>query len=146
MDALTEALLVFGARRDHLRTVILPALARGDTVLSDRFTDATIAYQGHGHGVDGTLLATLEAAVQQGLGPDLTLWFDVPLELAADRLANARDLDRFERLDRAFFQRVREGYQARMQAEPRRIARIDAALPTEQVRAAVLDVLRERGW
>ena len=90
MDALTEALLVFAARRDHLVTQIEPALARGDTVLCDRFTDATFAYQGGGRGFDAGVLAQLEAWVQQGRQPDLTLWFDLPAAMAAERRAAGR--------------------------------------------------------
>ena len=146
MDALTEALLVFGARRDHLRTLVNPALQRGDTVLSDRFTDATFAYQGHGHGVDLSLLTTLERAVQEGRQPDLTLWFDVPVSVAAERLASARTPDRFERLDAAFFERVRGGYLARQAAAPRRFVRIDSSAGESAVRAEVLGALKARGW
>src|SRR5207245_3774388 len=118
MDPLTEALLVFAARRDHLRTVIEPALARGALVLCDRFTDSTFAYQGAGRGFDVALLAQLEAWVQQGRQPDLTLWFDVAPELAARRRAAARDADRLEREAAACFARVREGYAQRAQAAP----------------------------
>jgi dTMP kinase len=96
MDALTEALLVFAARRDHLRHCIEPALARGATVLCDRFTDASFAYQGGGRGFDLGVLRQLEAWVQQGLQPDLTLWFDLPPAQAAAPRAGARAPDRFE--------------------------------------------------
>ena len=113
MDALTEALLVFAARRDHLVTVIEPALARGETVLCDRFTDATFAYQGAGRGFDLAVLSQLEQWVQQGRQPDLTLWFDVPPTVAAARRAAARDADRLEREAEDFFARVRGGYAAR---------------------------------
>jgi dTMP kinase len=141
MDALTEVLLVFAARRDHLQRVIEPALARGGTVLCDRFTDATFAYQGGGRGFDLTVLAQLEAWVQQGRQPDLTLWFDIAPDVAAQRRAAARLPDRFEAQDRAFFERVRAGYAQRAQQQPERFARIDAApLPAQvwvQVCAAV---------
>lgn len=99
MDALTETLVVFAARRDHLRERIEPALARGATVLCDRFTDASFAYQGGGRGVPQQVLQTLESWVQHGRQPDLTLWFDLPPALAAQRRGAARDPDRFEQQD-----------------------------------------------
>ena len=146
MDALTEALLVFAARRDHLQAVIVPALARGDTVLCDRFTDATFAYQGAGRGVSTTLLADLESAVQGVLQPDLTLWFDLPAALAAERRAQARSADRFEAQDLEFFTRVRGGYDARAAAAPQRFARIDAALDRDAVTRQIDRVLEARAW
>ena len=146
MDALTEALLVFAARRDHLQQVIEPALARGELVLCDRFTDATFAYQGHGRGHDVTMLSTLEAWVQQGREPDLTLWFDVPPGVAAQRLAAARSPDRFERQDEAFFARVAAGYAARAAAAPGRFLRIDGHQSVEAVGAALQRALDARGW
>jgi len=146
MDSLTEALLVFAARRDHITQVITPALARGASVLCDRFTDATFAYQGGGRGFDLTVLAQLELWVQQGLQPDLTLWFDLPAEAAAERRAAARAPDRFERQDLAFFERVIEGYRARALADPTRFARIDALQPAAQVAAQIAGVLQGRGW
>lgn len=138
MDALTESLLVFAARRDHLQQAIEPALAAGSTVLCDRFTDATFAYQGGGRGFDVSVLAQLEAWVQQGRQPDLTLWFNVAPATAAVRRAAARSPDRFESQDETFFTRVHAGYERRYAAEPKRFARIDAALPPELVRAQVL--------
>jgi dTMP kinase len=146
MDALTEALVVFAARRDHLQQVILPALARGETVLCDRFTDATFAYQGAGRGFDTAVLATLEAWVQQGRQPDLTFWFDLPAGVAAERRQAARTPDRFEQLDTAFFGRVREGYAARQRQSPQRFARIDADRPREAVWAQVAAEMEARGW
>jgi len=146
MDPLTEALLVFAARRDHLRQVIEPALARGALVLCDRFTDATFAYQGAGRGFDLAVLAQLEAWVQAGRQPDLTLWFDVaPIE-AARRRAAARSADRLEREDEAFFTRVRDGYAQRAHAAPARFARIDAGQALEAVRADAISALASRGW
>lgn len=127
MDMLCESLLVFAARRDHLHTVIEPALARGDTVLCDRFTDATFAYQGGGRGMSLEVLTQLETWVQGLRQPDLTIWFDVPAALAAQRRAAARVPDRFEQQDEAFFERVRAGYAARAQATPSRFVRLDAA-------------------
>jgi dTMP kinase len=138
MDSLTESLLVFAARRDHLRRVIEPALAVGQTVLCDRFTDATFAYQGGGRGFDLGVLRTLEQWVQAGRQPDLTLWFDVPAGLAAERRAQARAADRFEGEDLAFFERVAEGYRQRIAAAPQRFVRIDGARPLDEVQRAVL--------
>ncbi len=146
MDALTEALVVFAARRDHLQQVILPALAAGRTVLCDRFTDATFAYQGAGRGFDGAVLQTLEDWVQQGLQPDLTFWFDLPAGMAAARRAAARAPDRFEQQDTDFFDRVRAGYQRRMQAHPARFARLDASVPMAEVWAQLAAAMESRGW
>lgn len=150
MDPLCEALLMFAARRDHLQQVIEPALARGDVVLCDRFTDATFAYQGHGRGFDLSVLRTLEQWVQntgQGLRqPDLTLWFDLPPAVAAARLATARSPDRFESESQAFFERVAGGYAARLQADPQRFARIAADQTPEQVALEVRAALVGRAW
>jgi len=144
MDAVSETLLVFAARRDHVVNVIAPALGRGEIVLSDRFTDATFAYQGFGRGQSLALLERLEAEVQQGLQPDLTLWFDLDPVMAAQRRAEARAADRFEAEDVAFFERVREGYLARMAAAPGRFVRIDASLGRGDVALRVAQALRER--
>jgi len=144
MDALTESLLVFAARRDHLQTCIEPALARGASVLCDRFTDATFAYQGGGRGFDPVVLAQLETWVQQGRQPDLTLWFDLPAATAAGRRAAARAPDRFEQQDAAFFERVRAGYAARAAGAPQRFARVDSSQSREQVAAQLQRVLAER--
>lgn len=138
MDALTETLLVFAARRDHLVQAIEPALAAGKTVLCDRFTDASFAYQGGGRGFDGSVLTQLEAWVQRGRQPDLTLWFELAPSLAAERRAAARTPDRFERQDEAFFARVHAGYAQRCAAMPQRFVRIDAAQARDAVRAQVL--------
>jgi dTMP kinase len=145
MDALTESLLVFAARRDHLRTVIEPALARGDWVISDRFTDATFAYQGGGRGFELPTLHTLEDWVQQGRQPELTFLFDLPPEVAAERLRTARQPDRFEAQDTTFFQRVRQAYLDRMAAQPGRFALIDAQRSPATVSAQVEAVLLARG-
>ncbi|WP_348755399.1 dTMP kinase [uncultured Aquincola sp.] len=146
MDPLTETLLVFAARRDHLQTLIEPALARGAWVLSDRFTDATFAYQGGGRGFDLAVLAQLETWVQQDRQPDLTVWFDLPPATAAERRAAVRAPDRFEAQDLAFFERVRAGYAARAQAAPQRFARIDSSQPREAVWQDILRVLEQRTW
>src|SRR6187455_92520 len=144
MDGVSETLLVFAARRDHIARVIAPALGRGDVVLCDRFTDATFAYQGFGRGQSVALLQTLEAAVQEGLQPHLTLWFDLDPAVAAQRRAEARAADRFEAEDLAFFERVREGYLARQRAAPDRFVRIDSSLGRSEVALRVAQALRER--
>ena len=144
MDALTEALLVFAARRDHLATVIQPALARGEWVLCDRFTDATFAYQGAGRGFDESVLATLAGWVQAGREPDLTLWFDVDPAEAARRRAAAREGDRLEQDDLDFFARVRDGYARRAAASGGRIVRLDASAPIDAVRQAALRAVDDR--
>ena len=146
MDALTEALLVFAGRRDHAQTVIRPALARGAVVLCDRYTDATFAYQGAGRGFDPQVLDLLAGWVQQGLEPDLTLWFDLPAEVAAARRAAVRAADRFEREEAAFFERVAAGYRARAAAAPQRIVRIDADADRTEVAARVAAAFEARGW
>lgn len=146
MDALTEALLVFAARRDHLVQQIEPALARGATVLCDRFTDASFAYQGGGRGFDLAVLAQLESWVQQGRQPDLTLWFDIDSAVAAQRRAAARTPDRFEIQDAAFFDRVSAGYAARCEADPLRFVRLDAGREVAAVWAQVEAALLQRPW
>ena len=154
MDAMTEALLVFAARRDHLQICIEPALARGEVVLCDRFTDASFAYQGGGRGFDLEMLSYLEQQVQarQGLQanlirqPDLTVWFDLAPEVAAVRLADARLPDRFEAQPLEFFRRVAAGYGQRQQADPVRFARIDANQPRDAVWLAVQQAVQARGW
>ncbi len=146
MDPLTEALLVFAARRDHLQQLILPALQRGATVLCDRFTDASYAYQGGGRGFDVALLAQLESWVQEGRQPDLTLWFDLPAATAARRRAAARTPDRFETQDEPFFDRVRAAYAARAAAAPNRFVVIDALGARDRVWARVQQAVEARGW
>ena len=146
MDPLTEALLVFAARRDHVQQVIRPALSRGEVVLCDRFSDATFAYQGAGRGFDLGVLESLETWVHADLQPDLTLWFDVDAQQAAERLSSARIPDRFEQQDAAFFERVRGGYQARAQRFSQRFVRIDAAGDIETVRDQVQAAIRGLVW
>ena len=146
MDALTEALLVFAARRDHLVQLIEPALARGATVLCDRFTDASFAYQGAGRGFDLDILATLETWVQRGRQPDLTLWFHIAPATAAARRAAARSPDRFESQDEAFFERVDSGYAARRAARPARFAQLDASADRAAVWSQIEAALMQRGW
>jgi dTMP kinase len=150
MDSLTEALLIFAARRDHLHNVIEPALARGDVVLCDRFTDATFAYQGSGRGFDLAVLQQLEQWVQghsKGLRqPDVTVWFELDPAIAAVRLAGARVPDRFEAQPVAFFQKVSDGYAARAQADAPRFVRLDAAQTREAVWQQLHQQLVQRGW
>ncbi len=152
MDPLTEALVMFAARRDHLLQVIEPALARGDVVLCDRFTDATFAYQGAGRGFDLQVLAQLERWVQAveatpgGLRqPHLTVWFDLDPAVAAKRLAGARVPDKFEAQPQAFFARVAAGYAARAHADPSRFLRVDAAQERDAVWRDVEAGVRSRG-
>ncbi|KQW43359.1 MULTISPECIES: dTMP kinase [unclassified Roseateles] len=144
MDSLTELLLMFAGRRDHVEAVIKPALAAGKTLLCDRFTDASFAYQGGGRGLPLSVLNPLADWVQEGTEPELTLWFDLPAEQAAARRASAREADRIEQLDLAFFERVRAGYAARAAQAPARIVRVDASGTVEQVAAQVLAVLDKR--
>jgi dTMP kinase len=127
MDLETEALLMFALRRQHLAEVIEPALARGDWVLSDRFTDATFAYQGGGRGLPRDKLETLERWVQGGFQPDLTVLFDLPPEIANQRRSAARDPDRFESESAAFFDRTRTEYLRRAEEAPYRFAIIDSS-------------------
>ena len=143
MDALAETLLLFAARGDHVRAVIEPALAAGTWVLCDRFTDATFAYQGAGKGVSLELIGQLAQNAHPGLLPDRTLVFDCSHEVSRQRLGGAgRALDRFEREDQAFFERVREGYLALARAEPARIRLVDAALPLEEIKKELEQYLK----
>ncbi len=188
MDALTESFLVFAARRDHLNQVIEPALARGDVVLCDRFTDATFAYQGGGRSFDLKTLSILEQWTQQirrlesdfnssvprrrestdaGMDsrlrgndgasdfvsadsnirqPDLTIWFDLPPEIAAERLAGARVPDKFEAQPVEFFRQVAAGYQQRMIENPARFAKINANQSRDMVWAEVLQAVESKGF
>ncbi len=154
MDPMTEALLVFAARRDHLQRLIEPALARGDVVLCDRFTDATFAYQGAGRGFDLAMLSYLESTIQltNGLGagivrqPDMTVWFDLAPEIAAERLVGARVPDKFEAQPLAFFKKVAEGYAARAREYPLRFARVDASQSRHKVWQQITFAMVRRGW
>ncbi|SPA44008.1 dTMP kinase [Cupriavidus taiwanensis] len=137
----TEALLMFAARREHIAEVIAPALERGKWVISDRFTDATFAYQGGGRGLATGRLEVLESWVQGGLQPDLTLLFDVPLETASARLAAARMPDKFEAESRAFFQRTRDEYLRRAAQSPQRFRVIDATRSIADIRDEVGKIL-----
>lgn len=139
----TEMLLMFAARAEHLAKVIRPALAAGKTVLCDRFTDATYAYQGGGRGLAMERIAATENQVQGNLRPDLTLLLDVPVEAGRERAGNRSDPDRFERENNEFFTRVRETYLARARAEPQRMRLVNANLPLEQVEQQIAAVLEE---
>ena len=140
LSAEVEALLMFAARAQHLDKVIRPALADGAWVLCDRFTDATIAYQGGGRRATGAWLEELKRAVQRDLEPDLTLLFDAPVEVGLERIAG-RKHDHFEREDRAFFDRVRTAYLELAERYPNRIKRIDAAQPLELIEQVLRDHL-----
>ena len=137
----TETLLMFAARREHIATIIAPALARGAYVLSDRFTDATYAYQCGAKGVSAAKIQLLEQWVQADLQPDLTLLFDVPVEVSIQRLANIRSLDKFEREDADFFARIRQAYLQRAQQNPARFRVIDANRPLENVKQSVEEII-----
>ncbi|MBU2640593.1 MAG: dTMP kinase [Thiobacillus sp.] len=143
MDADTELLLMFAARQEHLAQLILPALARGAWVLSDRFTDASYAYQCGGRGIAVERIAALEAWVQRGFAPDLTLLFDVPAEVAEARRSAARAADRFEREADPFFNRVRQAYLDRAQANPKRIRVLDARHTIAELQAEISRLLQE---
>ncbi|MFV3381781.1 MULTISPECIES: dTMP kinase [Pseudomonas] len=133
----TELLLMFAARAQHLAQVILPALDRGAVVLCDRFTDATYAYQGGGRGLSQARIATLETFVQGSLRPDLTLVFDLPVEVGLARAAARGRLDRFEQEGQDFFEAVRQAYLQRAQGDPQRYSVLDAAQPLEAVQRAI---------
>ncbi|MBF8756033.1 dTMP kinase [Pseudomonas guariconensis] len=133
----TELLLMFAARAQHLAQVILPALDRGAVVLCDRFTDATYAYQGGGRGLSQARIATLETFVQGSLRPDLTLVFDLPVEVGLARAAARGRLDRFEQEGQAFFEAVRQAYLQRAQGDQQRYSVLDAAQPLEAVQRAI---------
>ncbi|MCX7186543.1 MAG: dTMP kinase [Methylophilales bacterium] len=141
MHAETETLLMFAARREHIATVIGPALARGAYVLSDRFTDATYAYQSGAKGVLVTKIQILEQWVQSELQPDVTLLFDVPVEVSMQRLAATRVPDKFEREDADFFSRIRQAYLQRAQENPARFRVIDASVALTEVVANVEAIL-----
>jgi dTMP kinase len=144
MPALSETLLMFAARALHVQQVIAPALARGEWVLCDRFTDATRAYQGAGRGVNRQLIEALAAAVHPRLSPDATLLLDLPAEvgLARARARAGTNTDRFEAETVSFFERVRAGYRALATAEPARVRLIDATAPLKDVEHQVERVLR----
>ena len=141
MSSTAELLLVFAARAQHLAQVIQPALASGQWVLCDRFTDATYAYQGGGRGLRQADIGLLETLVQGELRPTLTLWLDAPVELGLSRGAARQQLDRFEQEKAVFFDKVRAVYQQRAEADPKRYRRIDASLSIEEVQDQIHAVL-----
>jgi dTMP kinase len=141
MSTGTEALLMFAARLEHIEQLIKPALRAGKWVISDRFSDASFAYQGGGRGLDWDKLSQLEQWVHPDLQPDLTLFFDVPVEVARQRLANNVSLDRFEQEQSDFFERVRAGYHKRIRQNPRRYVVIDAAQTLDIVKHKLEEVI-----
>jgi dTMP kinase len=141
VDAKSELLLVFAARAQHIQTVIRPALANGQWVLSDRFTDASYAYQGGGRGIDTADIGFLERWVQADLRPDMTLLLDTPVSVGMARARARGPQDRFESEADHFFERVRAAYLERMKCEPDRIRRIDASVDLPQVQAAIAQEL-----
>lgn len=156
MNTITETLLMFAARADHISSIIAPALEKGTWVLSDRFTDASYAYQGGGKGVGWDFLTQLELnlpSLSDGTSckPDLTFLFDLPVEKAAQRmrqreLKTSTQSDRFEVLNTTFFESVAHAYRKRMEQEPDRITLIDASLNLEEVSEQVANILRQAGW
>ncbi|MBX2857441.1 MAG: dTMP kinase [Cellvibrionaceae bacterium] len=141
VDDCAELLLMFAARSQHLNTVILPALQRGEWVLCDRFTDATFAYQGAGRGMSLDVIANLEAIVQQGLQPDLTIVLDLDVDIGLQRVRKRGQLDRFESQQLAFFKRVRKSYLDRMANAPERCFLVDASQPLELVQRDIIKLL-----
>ena len=141
MHAETEAMLMFAARREHLEQVIRPALEQGTWVVSDRFSDASFAYQGGGRGVSTAKLEQLERWVQDDLQPDLTLLFDIPIEVARQRLASNASLDRFELEQGEFFERVRQAYLARAAKKPQRFIVIEAEKSISEVKQKLSEVI-----
>jgi len=137
----TEALLMFAARLEHIEKVIKPALSAGKWVISDRFTDASFAYQGGGRGYDWKKLSQLEQWVHADLQPDLTLFFDVPVEVARQRLSNNASLDRFEQEQGEFFERVRAGYHKRVQNNPNQYRVIDAAQSIDDIKVKLEEII-----
>ncbi|MEX0384731.1 dTMP kinase [Spiribacter pallidus] len=142
MTPAAEVLLMFAARAEHIERVIRPALDAGDWVICDRFSDASIAYQGSGRGLGVDQVQALAAWLHPDLQPDLTLWLDLPVETGLARAAERSAPDRFEREKTAFFERVRAGYQTIAERAPDRVRRIDAAQSPAEVSAAIIDALQ----
>jgi len=138
----TELLLMFAAREQHLQEVIKPALSSGKVVICDRFTDASYAYQGGGRGIEQSRIQILETWVQQGLKPDLTLLFDVDVEIGLRRAGKRSEADRFEKEETAFFERIRSCYLARAKNEPERFRIIDSAQSYDNVKQQIHDILQ----
>ncbi len=143
MSSDAELLLMFAARAEHLRRVIIPALRRGTWVLCDRFTDATYAYQGGGRGIPSARIAVLEDWVQGEFQPDMTILFDLPVETGMQRAGQRGELDRFEQEQMSFFEAVRENYRERARQQPRRFRVVDASLELDAVRHQLDKVLDE---
>ncbi len=144
MSELTELLLVFAARAQHINQLIQPALARGEWVLCDRFTDATFAYQGFGRGLSTELIATLETMVQGELRPDCTVLLDAPVDIGMARAGARGELDRFEQEKHSFFEKVRAGYLARVAAEPARFKLIDASAELVMVQRDIASAMAQQ--
>ena len=142
---LSELLLVFAARAQHLEQLIKPALERGAWVLCDRFIDATYAYQGGGRAMDLNVIAALEQLILSDIKPDMTLLLDLPVEVGMARARARAELDRFEQEQMSFFEAVRSAYLARAQAEPNRVVIIDAAPALEQVQEQIAAALQTLG-
>lgn len=139
----TELLLMFAARSQHINEVITPALSSGKTVICDRFTDASYAYQGGGRGIESSRIQTLEDWVQQGLTPNLTLLFDIDVEAGLRRASNRSEADRFEQEEISFFERIRSCYLQRAENEPERFRIIDASQTFDHVKQQIQDILKE---
>lgn len=137
----TELLLMFAGRAQHIQEVILPALKRGEWVICDRFTDASYAYQGYGRNIDLSHIHYLESWIQQGLTPDITLLFDVPVEVGLKRAAARKAADRIEKEKEIFFERVRKGYLALAKSDSQRIRVIDASQPLDIVETSIINLL-----
>ncbi|WP_151705335.1 dTMP kinase [Nitrincola alkalilacustris] len=146
VDETSELLLVFAARAQHLNTRILPAIERGAWVLSDRFTDATYAYQGGGRGLNKALIEQLEELVQKSVRPGLTFLLDVPVEIGLARARSRSEPDRFEAEQSAFFERVRNAYLERAALQPERFAIIDASPSLSEVQKQIAVVLKGLEW
>ena len=141
MACMTELLLIFAARAQHLQEFIMPALERGQWVICDRFTDATYAYQGAGRHMGTDIVSSLEQLVQGDLRPDLTIILDVPLSVSKQRINKRGELDRFEQENDEFFERVRKAYHARAEQQASRYEIVDASVALDQVQAQLKQVL-----
>jgi dTMP kinase len=144
IDPMAEALLISAARAQHVAQVIVPATRRGDTILCDRYFDATIAYQGYGRGLDIEMLLELSMMATSRITPDLTILLDISAELSMARVRARGDADRFEREDAEFHDRVRAGYHALAERFHHRYVVVDASCPADELRAGVLALLTER--
>jgi len=141
---LTELALMVAARAQHIQSIIMPALSRGAWILSDRFIDATYAYQGGGRGIEEQIIASSHAQFCGDVKPDLTIWLDGPVEMCIERVRQRGDADRFDNETVAFYQRVQQGYQKRALAEPERIIRLSATQSPEQLCQQVMQIIVKR--